>query len=101
LILPSRDLTPAQCRPKITVSTAYPECLSVLSGGYKVQEVPGPPSKINEKITRHKAGTRSQNLIAFNRGRAISGAPNNKGSIQFPKPPTIAGITIKKIIINA
>jgi hypothetical protein len=31
----------------------------------------------------------------------MSGAPIIKGKIQLPKPPIIAGITIKKIIIKA
>lgn len=46
-------------------------------------------------------GGRSQNLILFNRGNAISGAPIISGINQFPNPPIIIGITIKKIIINA
>lgn len=37
----------------------------------------------------------------FIRGKAISGAPNINGINQFPNPPIIIGITIKKIIINA
>ena len=47
------------------------------------------------------AGGRSQNLILFSRGNAISGAPNIKGTNQLPNPPIIIGITIKKIIKNA
>lgn len=39
--------------------------------------------------------------MLFNRGNAISGAPNIKGINQLPKPPIIVGITIKKIIIKA
>ena len=35
------------------------------------------------------------------RGKAISAAPNIKGTNQFPNPPIKIGITIKKIIINA
>jgi hypothetical protein len=31
----------------------------------------------------------------------MSGAPNMRGSIQFPNPPIIIGITMKKIITNA
>lgn len=31
----------------------------------------------------------------------MSGAPNINGNNQFPKPPIIIGITIKKIIIKA
>ena len=44
---------------------------------------------------------RNQNLILFRRGKAISGAPNIKGTNQFPNPPIKTGITIKKIIIKA
>lgn len=39
--------------------------------------------------------------MLFIRGKAISGAPSIKGTSQFPNPPIIMGITIKKIIINA
>jgi hypothetical protein len=46
-------------------------------------------------------GGKSQNLILFIRGNAISGAPNIRGTNQFPNPPIIMGITIKKIITNA
>ena len=37
----------------------------------------------------------------FNRGNAISGAPNIRGRSQLPKPPIKVGITRKKIIRNA
>ena len=46
------------------------------------------------------AGTKSQKLILFILGKAISGAPIIIGTNQFPNPPIIAGIIIKKIIIN-
>ena len=39
--------------------------------------------------------------MLFIRGNAISGAPIIRGISQFPKPPIIIGITIKKIITNA
>ena len=35
------------------------------------------------------------------RGKAISGAPNIKGTSQFPNPPIKIGITIKKIMTKA
>jgi hypothetical protein len=38
--------------------------------------------------------------MLFNRGKAISGAFNIKGTNQFPKPPIAIGITMKKIIKN-
>jgi hypothetical protein len=34
------------------------------------------------------------------RGKAISGAPIINGTIQFPNPPIIAGISVKNIIIS-
>lgn len=54
-----------------------------------------------EDRRRIKEGGKSQNLMLFIRGKAISGAPIIIGTSQFPKPPIIIGITIKKIIINA
>lgn len=39
--------------------------------------------------------------MLFIRGNAISGAPIINGTSQFPKPPIITGITIKKIITKA
>jgi hypothetical protein len=47
------------------------------------------------------AGGNNQNLILFIRGKAISGAPIIIGTNQFPNPPIIIGITIKKIITKA
>lgn len=46
-------------------------------------------------------GGRSQNLMLFIRGNAMSGAPTIIGTSQFPNPPIIVGITIKKIITKA
>ena len=39
--------------------------------------------------------------MLFIRGKAISGAPSIRGTNQFPNPPIIIGISIKKIMINA
>lgn len=39
--------------------------------------------------------------MLFIRGKAISGAPIINGTSQFPKPPIIIGITMKKIITKA
>jgi hypothetical protein len=52
-------------------------------------------------MSKIKEGGRNQNLILFKRGNAISGALNNNGTNQFPNPPIIIGITIKKIMIKA
>lgn len=48
-----------------------------------------------------RAGGKSQNLRLFMRGKAISGVPNIMGRSQFPNPPIMMGMTIKKIIRNA
>lgn len=70
-------------------------------GGYTVHPVPAPLSTIADPRSPNNAGGRSQNLILFSRGNAISGTPSIKGINQFPNPPIIIGITIKKIIKNA
>jgi hypothetical protein len=42
----------------------------------------------------------SQKLMLFMRGNAMSGAPIISGTNQLPKPPIIAGMTMKKIMIR-
>jgi hypothetical protein len=66
-----------------------------------VQPVPAPDSVRLPLSSRVKEGGRSQKLKLFIRGKAMSGAPIIRGINQFPNPPIIIGITIKKIIINA
>jgi hypothetical protein len=44
---------------------------------------------------------KNQNLKLFKRGKIMSIEPIIKGSNQFPNPPTIKGITIKKIMTKA
>jgi hypothetical protein len=63
--------------------------------------VPTPASTILLNNNKIKAGKRNQNLILFNRGKAMSGAPSIKGTNQLPNPPIKIGITIKKIITKA
>jgi hypothetical protein len=63
--------------------------------------VPAPDPTKDLLVSIINAGGKNQNLILFNRGNAISGAPNIKGNNQLPNPPIKTGITIKKIIINA
>lgn len=53
------------------------------------------------KLRRVSEGGKSQNLILFIRGKAMSGAPSIRGTNQFPNPPIKIGITIKKIMMNA
>lgn len=63
--------------------------------------MPAPASTYEEDRRRSSAGGRSQKLMLFIRGNAMSGAPIIRGISQFPKPPIMIGITIKKIITNA
>jgi hypothetical protein len=99
---PKIDETPAKCNLKIAKSTEAPLWAIVDErGGYTVHPVPAPFSTILLINKRVKEGGRSQKLILFIRGKAISGAPNIKGTNQLPNPPIIIGITIKKIITNA
>jgi len=102
LIAPRIEDMPARCRLKIPKSTAAPECASMpLRGGYTVQPVPTPTSTKEERSSKESAGGSNQKLRLLSRGKAMSGAPIRMGTNQFPKPPTITGITMKKIIINA
>lgn len=102
LIAPKIDETPARCKEKIVKSTEAPACAKFPArGGYTVQPVPAPASTIDEARRRRNDGGRSQKLILFIRGNAISGAPIISGTNQFPNPPIIIGITMKKIITKA
>lgn len=56
---------------------------------------------MEEASNKRKEGGRSQKLMLFIRGKAMSGAPIIKGISQFPKPPIMIGITIKKIMMKA
>jgi hypothetical protein len=93
---------PAKWSLKIDRSTEAPAWAIPLDrGGYTVQPVPAPLSTIPPVRRRVKDGGKSQNLILFIRGKAISGAPIIRGTNQFPNPPIMIGITIKKIIMKA
>ena len=63
--------------------------------------MPTPFSTAADATNRVREGGRSQNLMLFIRGNAISGSPNIRGTNQFPNPPIITGITKKKIIRKA
>jgi hypothetical protein len=101
-IAPNIEEIPAKCKLKIAKSTAPPECANIpLNGGYTVHPVPAPVSIKAEPNNNINEGGNNQKLNAFKRGKAISGAPINKGTKQLPKPPIIVGITIKNIIMKA
>ena len=102
LIAPRIEEAPARWREKIERSTEAPECAMLLDkGGQTVHPVPAPASTSDPLIKSIRAGGKSQNLMLLSRGKAMSGAPNISGKSQFPNPPIIIGITIKKIIIKA
>jgi hypothetical protein len=83
-------------------STDGPACAKFLErGGYTVHPVPAPIEANDLDNSKISAGGSSQKLILFIRGNAMSGALNINGTNQFPKPPIIIGITIKKIITKA
>jgi hypothetical protein len=63
--------------------------------------LPGPPSTNIDRHSSTQAATSSQNEMLFMRGKAMSGAPIMIGTNQLPKPPIIAGMTMKKIMIRA
>jgi len=99
---PRIDDAPAKCNLKIPMSTliAVWKALSA-SGGYTVHPVPIPFEVKEDIVSIVREGGSSQNLMLFIRGNAISGAPIIRGTSQFPNPPIIIGITMKKIITNA
>ncbi len=102
LILPRIEEIPARCKLKMARSTEIPEWnLESDRGGYTVQPVPAPASRILESNSSRKDGTISQNERLFIRGKAISATPSIRGISQLPKPPIEIGITIKKIITKA
>lgn len=102
LIAPRIEETPARWSEKMVRSTEAPAWAKFPArGGYTVHPVPAPASTPEEARRSKKEGGRSQKLILFIRGNAISGAPIIRGTSQFPKPPIRIGITMKKIITKA
>ena len=98
LMAPRIEETPARCREKMVrfSLTRLPA-----RGGYTVQPVPALALTIKDARSNRKEGGRSQKLILFIWGNAVSGAPIIRGTSQLPNPPIIIGLTIKKIITNA
>lgn len=102
LIAPRIEEIPARWREKMVRSTEAPAWARFPDrGGYTVHPVPAPASTPEEASRSKNEGGRSQKLMLFIRGNAISGAPIMRGISQFPNPPIIIGITIKKIITKA
>ncbi len=59
-----------------------------------------PPGTKAESSSEQKPATVSQNEMLFIRGKAMSGAPIMIGTNQLPKPPMIAGMTMKNTMIR-
>jgi hypothetical protein len=101
-IAPNKEEIPAKCKLNIAKSTAPPECASIPdNGGYTVHPVPAPTSTNEDNNNNRNDGGSNQKLKLLSRGNAISGAPIINGISQLPNPPTIAGITMKKIMTKA
>jgi len=102
LMAPKMEDIPARCRLKIVRSTDAPAWDRLAErGGYTVHPVPAPDSVKPPLKRRVREGGSSQKLRLFIRGNAMSGAPIINGINQFPNPPIIMGITIKKIMTKA
>src|SRR6185312_2237660 len=104
LMAPRIDEAPARWSERIAKSTAGAGWPELDSGTYMVQPVPTPlapgsPSTKDEIRSSEKEAGSSQNEMLFMRGNAMSGAPIISGTNQLPKPPIIAGMTMKKIMI--
>lgn len=63
--------------------------------------MPAPASTVEDANRSRNEGGRSQKLMLFMRGKAMSGAPIINGTSQFPNPPIMIGMTMKKIITKA
>lgn len=102
LMAPRMEETPAKWSEKMARSTEAPAWARLPArGGYTVQPVPAPASTVDEASSRRNDGGRSQKLMLFIRGNAMSGAPIIRGTNQLPNPPIMIGITMKKIITKA
>ena len=56
---------------------------------------------MNSEVSRRaKDAGSSQKEMLFRRGKAMSGAPIINGTIQLPKPPIIAGMSAKNIMMR-
>jgi hypothetical protein len=62
--------------------------------------VPAPPPTSADSSSSTKDGISSQKLMLFMRGNAMSGAPIISGTNQLPKPPIMAGMTMKNTMIR-
>ena len=83
-------------------STDAPACaIPCAREGLTVHPVPTPLSTVLLVSNKVSDGGSSQNLMLVIRGKAISGTANINGTYQFPNPPIMIGITIKKIITKA
>jgi hypothetical protein len=73
LIAPKIEEAPAKCKLKIARSTEIPEWNRLpANGGYTVHPVPAPAPAKAEIESKDREGGKSQNLMLFIRGKAMS-----------------------------
>src|SRR5882672_2099548 len=105
LMAPRIEEAPARWIDRMAKSTAGPGWPEVDGGAYNVQPVPtplapgSPSTKVDSSSNAKEAGS-SQNEMLFMRGKAMSGAPIISGTNQLPKPPIMAGMTMKNTMIR-
>ena len=101
LIAPEIEETPTRCKEKMVRSTEAPSWARLLArGGYTVQPIPAPASTIDDARSSRKEVGRSQKLMLFIQGNAMSGEPIIRLTNQLSNTPIMIGISIKKIITN-
>ena len=109
LIEPMIDEAPARCSEKIAMSIDGPGWPPAWRRKRRIDRPadpgagavdPWPPPTMVEPSSSRKAGTSSQKLMLFIRGKAMSGAPIISGTNQLPNPPIIAGMTTKNTMIR-
>ena len=106
LIAPRIDDAPARWSDRMPKSTAGPGWpILEDSGATTIQPVPTPlasavPGTNIDISSSVNATGSSQNEMLFMRGNAMSGAPIISGTNQLPKPPIMAGMTMKNTMIR-
>jgi hypothetical protein len=105
LIAPMIDAAPARWSEKIAMSTAGPanHWSTAAHRPSSRSPAPGPVAARHEGRDQQRDEARNGQPEAdmlFMRGKAMSGAPIMIGTNQLPKPPMIAGMTMKNTMIR-
>lgn len=87
ILAPKTEETPARCKKKIVRSRDAPARARLPARGtHTVHTVPALVSTIDDVSNSRKDKGRSQKLLLFIRGNAMSGALVINDTSQFPKP---------------